>query len=122
MKTFAMFAFGLLLAAASGNAITMYRGQLMDASCYQQNLSNTSGKIWVTCAPTDTTTTFAIHTNQRVRMLDAAGNDKAQAAFKQGILKRDPNSDMPVVVAGYRHGNTIKVENIRARGSNTSVH
>jgi hypothetical protein len=55
-------------------------------------------------------------------MLAAAGNDRAQAAFKQGILKRDPNSDMPVVVAGYRHGNTIKVENIRARGSDTAIH
>jgi hypothetical protein len=69
------------------NAITVYRGQLMDASCCQQNSSNTSGKIWVTCGPSDTTTNFAIHTNWRVRMLDAAGNDKAETAFKQGILK-----------------------------------
>jgi len=55
-------------------------------------------------------------------MLDTTGNDKAETALKQGILKRDKNGDMPVEVSGRRHGNTIKVESIRARGSETSVH
>lgn len=57
-----------------------------------------------------------------VRMLDAEGNHKAEAALKQGDLKRDKKGDMPVAVEGRRHGNTIKVESIRARGSDTSVH
>jgi hypothetical protein len=55
-------------------------------------------------------------------MLDKAGNDKARAAFEQGLLKHDPNGDVPVIVDGTRHGNTIKVESIRAHGSITSVH
>jgi hypothetical protein len=55
-------------------------------------------------------------------MLDAAGNTKAEAAFQNGILKHDANGDVPVVIAGYRHGNTIKVESVRARGSDTSIH
>jgi hypothetical protein len=55
-------------------------------------------------------------------MLDAAGNSKAETALQHGDLKRDPNGDMPVVIEGTRHGNTIKVESIRAHKSDTSVH
>ena len=110
-----------LTAGLTFGAVT-YRGQLMDASCYNQNPSQPGSKSWVRCAPTASTSSFAIHTNGRVRMLDAAGNDKAGTAFKQGDLKRDKNGDMPVAVAGSRHGNTIKVESIRGRGSDTSVH
>jgi len=101
--------------------MTFYRGQLMDASCYTQN-DHSGAKSWVTCAPTATTTSFAIHTNGKVRMLDPAGNDKAETALKTGILRRDHNGDMPVIVGGWRHGNTIKVESIRAHKSDTSVH
>ena len=94
----------------------------MDASCYNQNPSTTGEKVWVRCAPTDSTTAFAIHTNGKIRMLDPAGNDKALTAFKNGNLKRDKNGDMPVTVQGWRHGNTIKVEGIRAHKSDVSVH
>jgi hypothetical protein len=122
MKNILRFGLGIAATAALGLAVDMYHGQLMDASCYNQNSSQPAEKIWVKCAPTASTTAFAIHTNGKVRMLDAAGNDKALTAFKEGILKRDPNGDMPVVVDGVRQGNTIKVEGIRARGSDTSVH
>ena len=84
--------------------------------------SSQAGKSWVRCAPTDSTNSFAIHTNGKVRMLDVDGNSKAEAALKQGDLKRDKNGDMPVSVNGTRHGNTIRVESIRARGSDTSIH
>ena len=122
MKTIAMLVLGFGMATGSAGAVTLYRGQLVDAACYQQNPADSSGKIWVTCAPTASTTTFAIHTEGKIRTLDAAGNEKAMAAFHSGILKRDSNTDMPVVIDGYRHGNTIQVEGIRARGSDTSVH
>ncbi len=102
--------------------LTEYRGQLLDASCYNQNPSKSDGKPWVRCAPTASTTSFAIHTNGKIRLFDSAGNDKALTAFQNGALKRDDNGDMPVVVDGSRHGNTIKVESIRAHGSNVSVH
>ena len=121
MRTIAKIGMWLCLTSALSFGITMYRGQLMDASCYNQNPSE-GGKSWVRCAPTDSTTSFAIHANGKVRMLDPAGNDKAETALKQGTLKRDKNGDMPVVVGGWRHGNTIKVESIRARGSDASVH
>jgi len=115
------------LAAGLGFAIDrddpdMFHGQLMDASCYNQNQTSDTGKIWVTCAPKDSTTSFAIHTDGRIRMLDAAGNSKAQTAVQQNMLKRDPNGDMPVVIDGWRQGDTIQVEGIRARGSQVSLH
>jgi hypothetical protein len=122
MKTIAMLLLSFGITAGSAVAVTMYRGQLVDAACYQQNPSGSGGKVWVTCAPTASTTTFAIHTNGKIRMLDSAGNNKAVSALQQGIFKRDENSDMPVVIDGYRHGKTIQVEGIRARGSDTSVH
>ena len=121
MKTIGKFGLALCLSTGLGFGITFYHGQLVDASCYNQN-SNNDGKVWVTCAPTASTTSFAIHANGKIRMLNDAGNDKAKVAFKNGDLKRDKNGDMPVVVSGYRHGNTISVEGIRARGSDTSVH
>ena len=110
------------MVAGLGFAITPYHGQLMDASCYSQMGKQAEGKAWVQCAPTQATTTFAIHADGKVRMLDNGGNAKASEALEQGILKRDNNGDMPVVVMGYRHGNTIKVESIRAHGSDTSIH
>ena len=123
MKTLANLGTCLCLTAGlTFGATVMYRGQLMDAACYNQNPSHAGDKSWVRCAPTASTSSFAIHANGRVRMLDAAGNDKAGTAFKQGDLKRDKNGDMPVEVAGKRRGNTISVESIRARGSDTSVH
>jgi hypothetical protein len=121
MRTITKCAIWLGMTAGLMFGITQYHGQLMDASCYNQG-DRQMEKSWVQCAPTTATTTFAIHTGGRVRMLDDAGNAKASAAFQEGVLKRDPNGDMPVVVSGYRHGNTIRVEGIRARGSDTSVH
>ncbi|HTS24704.1 MAG TPA: hypothetical protein VMH81_02450 [Bryobacteraceae bacterium] len=115
-------AFLCFAAALSFGAPVVYRGQLMDAGCYNQNQSQSGEKSWVRCAPQGSTTSFAVHTNGRVRMLDQAGNDKAEAAFQHGDLKRDRNGDMPVVIYGSRHGNTIMVESIRARGSDTSIH
>ena len=122
MKKFLELGLGLCLAAGAGFGLTMYRGQLMDAACYNQNQSKTGEKVWVQCAPTNTTTSFAIHTNGRVRMLDDRGNTKAEAALQQNLLKSDKNGDMPVTVAGWRHGNTIRVSYIQGHKSNASVH
>lgn len=122
MRTIAKVGFGLCLMVMMSFGLTRYRGQLMDASCYSQNPSMTGQKVWVRCAPTDATINFAIHTNGKIRMLDSKGNDKALTAYKDGDLKRDKNGDMPVIVDGYRHGNTIAVEGIRGHKSAISVH
>ncbi len=122
MRPFAKLGLGICLMAALGSAMTVYRGQLMDAACYNQNPNGSGEKVWVRCAPTASTTMFAIHTNGKIRMLDAGGNDKALTAFQHGDLRRDKNTDMPVEINGTRHGNVIKVEGIRGHKSDVSVH
>jgi len=122
MKTLTKLGLTLCLSSAFlFAAVNIYRGQLMDASCYNQNPS-APGKAWVRCVPTGATTDFAIHTDGRIRMLDPAGNTKALAALQAGDLKQDRNGDMPVVIDGHRHGNTIRVEGIRAHKSDITVH
>ena len=108
--------------APLGFGVTMYRGQLMDASCYNQNRETTGKKVWVQCVPSASTTSFALRANGKVRMLNDAGNNKAMAAYQEGLLKINKRGDMNVTVDGSRHGDTINVEGISARGSNTSVH
>lgn len=121
MRMIAKLGIGLCLTLGLGFAST-YKGQLMDASCYKQNPSHQGEKTWVRCAPTPSTTSFAIHTMHGTRLLDNAGNDKARIALQNGQLNRDKNTDMPVVISGVRHGNTITVANIRARASNNTAH
>jgi len=122
MRTLLTLGSGLCLMAGLSFGVTMYRGQLMDASCYNQNQSVTGQKAWVRCVATPSTTNFAIHTRGRIRMLDNQGDYKAEAAFQDGLLRVDKRGDIPVTIDGRRHGNTIRVEGIEARGSNTSVH
>ena len=122
MKTIARLGIGLCFTAGLSFGVEMYRGQLMDASCYNQDHAQTAGKAWVQCAPSAATTNFAVHTEGKIRMLDSAGDAKAEAAIQQGDLKVNKHGDMPVTIDGSRHGNTIDVEGIRAPGSNTSVH
>ncbi len=122
MSTIGRLGMGLCLTAGISFGVTMYRGQLMDASCYNQNRTETGAKAWVQCVPTASTTNFAIRTDGRVRILDAAGDSKAEAAFQEGALKLNRKGDMPVIIDGSRRGNTIAVEGIRSPGSDTSVH
>jgi hypothetical protein len=49
-------------------------------------------------------------------------NPRGRPRPHAGALKRDKNGDMPVVIDGWRNGDTIKVEGISARGSGISVH
>ena len=124
MKTITKIAIGFCLTTALSFGMQEWHGKLMDANCYNQNASaKTSGeRIVVTCAPTSSTTTFAFKYGGKVRMLDAAGNDKAAAAVQQGLVKTGKDNDVDVAINGTRHGNTIKVESIRGHKSNTSVH
>ncbi len=65
------------------------------------------------CAPTATTTSFAIQTaDGKVYKLDAPGNSKAMAAFKSdGAKSKDGN----VSVSGDLEGTTIKVDSVDYR-------
>jgi outer membrane protein assembly factor BamB len=119
MKIITRLGIGLCFTAGLSFGVEMYTGQLMDASCYNQN---SGSKPWAQCVPSASTTNFAIHTNGKVRMLDTAGDNKAEAAIQEGNLKLNKRGDMRVTIDGWRHGNTINVEGIHSPGSNVSVH
>lgn len=125
MKTVAKLGIGLFFVAGLAFSIEEYRGKLLDASCY--NNSSTSQrkateKLAQTCAPTASTGDFALQIGGKVRKLDAAGNSKAVTAFKDGLLKSDKDGDFPVIITGWRKGDTMKVESVRGHKSDTSVH
>jgi hypothetical protein len=100
----------MLTYAASWNA------KLLDASCASSNTSTgekkSSEKLAQACAPTATTTAFAIEANGKVYTLDPAGNEKAASAMKSGTLKPDKDGDFHATVQGTAQGNTIKVDSV----------
>ena len=126
MKPIAKLAVGLCLAAGLSFAAEEFRGKLIDAACYNKNspsqVKATDEKLGQTCAPTATTTDFALQAAGKVRMFDAAGNAKAAEAFQKGLLKSDKDGDFHVSIMGSRHKDTINVESVRAHKSDTSVH
>jgi preprotein translocase subunit SecF len=124
MKTITRIGIGLGLTAGLSFGMEQYHGKLLDATCYHQNASSKNGseKIAAICAPTNSTTDFAIQTNGKVRIFDAAGNSKAATAVQEGIVKKGKDSDVDIAIYGTRHGDTIKVESIRGHKSLTAVH
>ena len=125
MKTLAKLGVGLcLVTGLTFAANEEYRGKLVDAKCYGTNSSvKPADKIAQTCAPTAATTDFGLRTaDGKVRMFDAAGNEKAAKAFQEGLLKSDKDGDFHVSIMGSRHGDTLKVESVRGHKSDTSVH
>jgi len=123
MKAIARLAVGLCFAAGLSFAVEEFRGKLIDAACYKNSPSKSTGKIAQTCAPTASTVDFALQTSSgKVRMLDAAGNAKAAEAFQKGYLKNDKDGDFHVSIMGSRHDDTLKVESVRGHKSDTSVH
>jgi hypothetical protein len=123
MKTITRIGIGFCLMAGLSFGIQQYHGKLLDANCISQNGSaRVTHDVAVTCAPTASTTTFAIKTNGKVRMFDEASNAKAATAVQEGLLKKGKDNDVDVAIYATRKGGTMKVESIRAHRSETSVH
>jgi len=114
---------GICLTAGLSFGVQQYHGKLLDANCYNQNKSSKTGeRIAVSCAPTASTSDFAIQTGGKVRMFDEAGNPKAATAMREGLVKQGKDHDVDVAIYGTRHHETMKVESIRGHRSQTSVH
>ena len=126
MKTITGIATAFLFCAGMSFGMTVqYHGKLLDANCYNQNGASkhvNGERMVVSCAPTASTSEFAIRTNGKVRMFDTAGNEKAAAAIRDGLVKPGKDHDVDVAIYGSRHGNTIKVESIRNHKSDTALH
>ena len=122
MNTITKIGIGLCLTAGLSFGIE-YHGKLLDANCVNQNGSaRVTHDVAVKCAPTASTTAFAIQTNGKVRMFDEAGNAKAATAVQDGLVKRGNDNDVDVAINAKRKGDTMKVESIRGHRSETSVH
>ncbi|GEM_PF-790679 len=125
MRTFAKL--GLTLCAAGILCYAEnFSGKLIDASCYENSQSSnrtatsadrsSPGKLDKECAPTASTSSFAIETSgKKVYKLDHAGNTKATEAMQSGALKPDDDGDVHVSVSGSRSGDTLKVDSIAGK-------
>src|SRR5439155_9894842 len=69
-----------------------------------------------TCAPTASTTSFAImRTDGKVYKLDNEGNTKAAEAMKNGSLKAGNDGDVHVSLNGTSQGDSVKVDSLHGR-------
>src|SRR5436309_3417189 len=125
MKTIVKLAIPLSLAVAS--YAENWNAKLLDASCYDKSSPTTQAgqttdkksreAMSKNCAPTASTTAFAIQTTGgKVYKLDPDGNTKAAAAMQGGTLKPDHDGDVHATVAGTLQGDSVKVDSVMARG------
>ena len=98
-----------------------WSGKLMDSACYDKSPLHQSTdhksreKLAESCAPTASTTNFALETSTgAVYKLDAAGNSKAASAFQSGSLKADKDGDVHVSITGSQEASsqTLKVDSV----------
>jgi hypothetical protein len=106
MKMFTKVGAVMCLTAALGFAES-YSGKLIDANCKAP--AEEKGAL-SSCAPTKTTTVFAVQTpDGKTYRLDATGNSKAMASVKEDPAKTN------VTISGSLEGQTLKVESIEIR-------
>ena len=92
-----------------------WTGSLVDASCADQQKN-------AACAPTSSTTSYAVQANGKTMKFDAAGNKKAADAMKShesgANRSKEPNAPpaaVVVTVTGTAEGDTVKVETVQVQ-------
>ena len=120
MKTTMTLGIILCMAGAAAYAKDL-DGKLIDASCYLRfSTSATSGqkpvkldKIDKDCAPTSSTTTFAVLADGKVYKMDDAGNAQIADERQRGRIKADHDGDVHISVSGKVEGDTVRVDKIK---------
>jgi hypothetical protein len=106
-RVFRLSAF-LVVVSALAFAET-WSGKLVDAACADQQKAEA-------CAPTASSTAFALKTTDKVLKLDAAGNTKAAEAMKasENSANRTKNAkgEVSATVQGTLSDDVIKVDSI----------
>ena len=113
MKKLAMIGitFGLAATASYG---ADWEGKLIDAVCYDTTQAKSTGdKINRECAPTASTSAFAIHTGGKVYKFDSSGNEKAAALLQAKAVKRSKDGDVEIKIEGSLQDNTVSVKSIK---------
>jgi len=96
-------------------------GKLIDASCYEKwSTSASSGqkpvkidKIDKDCAPTSSTTAFAVIDDGKIYKLDSSGNARVAEARQKGEIKADKDGDVHIFVSGSLQGDTVQVDKFK---------
>jgi len=120
MKTTTTLGIILCMAGAVGYAKD-FDGKLIDASCYlTRSTSNASGqkpvkldKIDKDCAPTSSTTTFAVLSDDKIYKLDDATNARIAEDRQRGKIKADKDGDVHISVSGKLEGDTIVGDKVK---------
>jgi hypothetical protein len=114
MKTLGKLGLALCLATSFSYANT-WKAKLMDASCYDNRkaVRGSHEKIAEACAPTASTTDFAIRTSAgKVYKVDSESNSKLAADIQNGVLKKDKDGDIHAMVTGKLKAGMVKVNSV----------
>jgi len=98
-----------------------WSAKLLDANCSGIGTSTTvakkaSEKLAQSCAPSVSTTVFAILVDGKIYKFDSASNEKAVVAVKNGSLKADKDGDLHATVSGDLQGDVVTVNSITGKG------
>jgi hypothetical protein len=114
MKTFGKL--GIMLGlGASLSFGAMWNGKLMDAACYdtQKAAEKSHEDLTKVCAPTASTTAFAIRVSDgKVYKVDSSGNAALADDLRKGVLKKDHDGDVHATVTGSLDNGTVRVDSV----------
>lgn len=128
MRRLATLAAALCFAGGLASAAT-FTGRLMDADCYntnkvnsQENGHKTYRSITKTCAPTASTSNFAVRITGSATgslvgntvKLDDSGNTQATTEMQSGTLKLAKDGTVHVRVSGKILGETFQTTSVRS--------
>jgi len=120
MKTITTLGIIFCIAGAAGYAKDL-DGKLIDASCYLTRSTATADgqkpikldKIDKDCAPTSSTTAFAVLSDGKIYKLDDVGNARVAEDRQRGKMKPDKDGDVHISVEGKLEGDTMRVEKVK---------
>lgn len=120
MKTITTLGIILCMAGTASYAKDL-DGKLIDASCYLTRSTSASDgqkpvkldKIDKDCAPTSSTTAFAVLADDKIYKLDDAGNARVAEDRQRGKIKPDKDGDVHISVSGKLEGDTMRVEKVK---------
>jgi hypothetical protein len=99
--------------AASLSYGTTWNGKLLDASCYDSNKGQSHENIAQVCAPTPSTTSFAIRTSTgKVYKVDSSSNAKLASDVQSGVLKKDTDGDIHASITGKLKDHVVSVNSV----------
>ena len=115
MKTIGKLQILLSLGAAFSYG-EVWSAKVLDASCYDSRKATehkSSENLARKCAPTASTTDFAIQTSDgKVYKVNSSGSAEFAKDIRDGVLKKDHDGDIHANVTGSREGETVNVTTI----------